>query len=549
MSAYRPTPQVPGLPLPRRGLALYEAFVAAAMVLVAIAPLALMPTFDRASGYGARGSFTTSTVVAFVTALLGLLAGRHAVRGGRRAQVVVALLPIWAVWVGVFLPLWRQGPTVERPASVEELGQLLATGDVLTAHGCLTAALACGLGVVALLGAGASVDPRDHGTRSTASGKTVVLGLGALLAAVLASFVTAAGFLPLLLIVPSLVLVTALAGISAANAPVVRTWEEPGETDAWVQAVLAAAVLAALGFFLLERASALASEAKAVRLLTKAGALTTHETPARVSMLRAVLDEGRAHDRIAAVLAAGALVVILPAGLAGRRDDGDGRRWPRGKVLGAALAAALVILVTVSRGRVALLHEVDRRASGVSDDVAARDGLELPRVDPHAPSLRSPAESQPFHIRARVDAEGNAKVERVRPSPFADPPDPYAATRIVLYADRRARWEHVSRAIEQTIPLMWEDEPGHYLPALEIRALPEAAVDRAPAGALAPLLGPDAVSFVVTLERTVRDERDERVVTPADDEPFEVTTKTLLARAKTRPGWVELILPARSAHH
>ncbi len=552
MSAYRPTPKVPGLPLPRRNLALYVALVVSAAVLVAVAPGMLARTFRRAVAYREYERFMVSSLVAIVTAIVGGSTGARAARGGRRAQVVVALLPIWAVWAGVLLPFWRSGQAnamAEPRLPVDELGQLLATGDALAAHGCFTASLACGLGVVALLGAGASIDRRDHhgGARARqASGTTVVLGLGALLVAVLASFLSPVGFRALLFVLPSFVVVTALAGISAANAPVVCSWDEPRETDAWVQAVLGAAVLAALGVFLLERTFALTSEAEAVRALTQGVSHEAADTVARVEMLHALLGDARAHDRIGTVLALAALVVIAPAGLAGLRVEGGRRRWPRGKVLGAALGAAVVILVALGRGRVALLHELDRRASGVADDVATREGLELPRIDTTATRTPTEPENNPFHIRVRVDATGMVDAQRVRPTVLAAPPDAPDAERIVLVADRRARWEHVSRAIEQGILLRWADEPGHDLPLLEIRGLPTAAVDRSRAGALAPLLGPDAVGLVVALERSKMPSNAERLVIPAEHETVESVTNAIVLRRRGPHRQVELLLPPRT---
>ncbi len=488
MNAYRPEPNVPGLPFPRKNLGAFTAVVAASALLVPTLPVALLLAVAglqsfRVGGIGCYATFATSILVAVACGV----AGARAVRGDVPSKIVLLCAPLLPLWVSTafsFVSL-RQ---VESAVSAEVVEgsirlRLLATAlgeiDVTPGYGCLVAAVASGVSALALLGSGASVDHRRMGApASSALGAPIALGLVALVVATIVPFVVKTGFASVLVAVPSFLLLTALAGLAGTNGVVVRHWREPRETDRWVQTMLAATLVAALGFGLLAFGLSVLVEARTLESLSSLTSLPSE----RFAVLAALADERSGFVVLGVVDAILAFVVLLPAAVSGVGRSGDGRlRWPRATVLPVALAAAVLGLPVALVARDRLVSTIGREASlGEKLDT----GADLPRV-PASPALVPPSSQSP--IAVIVPANGPA---HLAPSFNFHGAAELRPPAIIVIADRHARWEHVARGIAEALA-----QPGTAPMPVELHLTPIAKVDRTALGPYAPLLGSEVVAL------------------------------------------------------
>lgn len=486
MTPYREAPPADGLPFPRKNLAPFSAFaiVLAAMVLVLPLPLFATARGWRAFREGGTGMFVLLPISLFVAVAVGL-AGAFAVRGHRTAAAIVVAIPVVPAAGGALLGAVAMrsvfvtvGPMVtDGDLRMRLYGMSLGESDNLPAYGLLVASIACGAAAIALLAGGASVDRKHHAAPAgTAWVAPLVFGGLAFVVAIALRLVLRVGFAPLLLIVPSIVMLTAFSCLAARNGPLVRHWHEPRERDAWVASMLAAALVAGGALALLDLAAAFGSEGTGLGVVFGEGI----DASQRARILASMADEQHGYRALAVVDGLfGFLVSVSPA-FAGLGRGVDGRlRGPRGAPLVAAFAAAALLVACVAGARGWVLGSIEQSARA-SMPTGAEDELQLPRV-PLTARVTSTRGGSP---RLRVDAQGR---KTVLPAPELS-----RSNVLVIEADRRASWADVSRAIRES-----------HAPAtsIELRVTPLDKADRSQLGPYAALLGSETCAIEIALAR------------------------------------------------
>jgi hypothetical protein len=525
MNAYRPEPNVPGLPFPRKNLGAFTAVVVIAALFVPTLPVALLLGVAgvhafQVGGLGCYATFATSLLVAVACGV----AGARAVRGDVSSKIVLLFAPLLPLWVSTAFA-FRSLRQVEDAVSAEAVDgsfrlRLLATAfgeiDITPGYGCLVAAVASGVSALALLGSGASVDHRRMGApASGALGAPLALGLVALIVATILPFVVKTGFASLVVVLPSFLLLTGLASVAGTNGVVVRHWREPRETDRWVQTMLAASLIPAVAFGLLTFGLSVLLEARSLQAFSSMAGVPSE----RGAVLAALAEERSRFVVLGIVDASLAVVVVLPAAFSGLGRGGDGRlRFPRAALFPATLLVASLGLPVAWTTRDRVISSLGRVAD-LGDGVDT--GVDLPRV-PFAPVLVA---AGPASFTVTVPASGPAKVTRA-PRWQAD-----VAPGTVVIADRHARWEHVARGISEALR-----EPRAASVPLELRLAPIAKVDRTALGAYAPFLGSEVVAL--RIEAAYEGDEDlsrQEVVRGLDHEMTDAVVAKLVALA-SRPG-------------
>lgn len=527
MMAYREGPPVAGLPLPRKNIALFTGFAVVLAVMVFVLPLPLFVTRRGMEMFreGGLGMFLLVAAALFTAAGVGL-AGAFAVRGHRTGTTALVVLPVVPALLGALLGAFASsrvfaalaGEGVQAEYRVRILGAGLGEADALPAYGCFVSALACGAACIALLGGGASVDRRQHHAPAGAAwAAPLALGGLAFIVAVVLRLALRTGYVTLLFAVPSLAMVTTLACLAALNAQLVRHWREPREADTWSASMLAAALLAAAGLVLLDRAACLQSEGHTLGAL--AGEFLDPSQRARI--LASLAEEHGAYRIIAVVDAVFAFLVVATVGVAGLARATNGRlRLPRGAPLYVAAASVAALALALTGARAWAMSRGERLAQGASASRGMESGaatgagagagakqaddaedapaaFELPRVPNTARLSSSASPGAVLH----VDAEGKTAL---RPSPG------YArANVLVVEADRRATWGDVSKAIRDVVHASQTDLGAQRITSLELRVTLLEKADRSLLGPYAFLLGAETSSLRVALPTGAQNGIDE----------------------------------------
>lgn len=353
---------------------------------------------------GARGGALGATIAPAVPAVIGALLGVVAMR---RALDAVA------------------GLDADPDLRVRILGAGMAESDALPAYGTLIAAVMCGAAACALLAGGASVDRAQHNAPA-GNGWALPAAIGGLgfIVAVGLRLVLRGGFATMLVSLPSILIVTTLACLAATNGPLVRHWREPRETDAWIAAVLGAAVLAGVGFALLEIGASFASEARDLAAISS----DSVDPSQRARILAEVVEEQSTYRTLAIADGLFGFMAVVPAALSGLARSSDGRlRFPRGAPILVALAGALAVIASLLGARTWLFGQLGAAAE-VHDT-----SFELPRV-PISERLAPPPLTATV---LRIDEHGKSTTRN------------QDSDLLIVDADRRATWLDVSSAIKE----------------------------------------------------------------------------------------------------
>lgn len=526
--AYREASMAAGLPFPRKNLGVFTAFamVASAAVFLLLVPFVVTPPGSRMVKEGGLGMLALLVLAFFVAGVLGAL-GALAVRGKGAAATATAAVPALPVVAGAFFH-WLAFRRVLGAVSVASIdptltARILAQGtaevDCLLLLGCGIGACAFGAASVALLGAGASLDRARSGAPA---GKgflaPLVLGVVGVLVAIGLRVSLHAAFPSLVLAVPLLAIVTALAAIAAGNAPLVRGWHDRREAGAWATGLLAAALLGGAALWLVGHASAMASEMAGLAAIS--GESIDDSQKARI--LAEVLERYRAANLCGLVdgLVAFAIVAsaLLPA--LGRGPDGAVRA-PFGPPVFAAVGgvAALVGALAVAGastfgGVSSALSNMDAR-SGAS--IVSQDP-DLPRVGERGSFMEGTLEGPSFIVHADGSVEA-------RPRGLDESSD-----NMVLFADRRATYGAVAKAIDAALV---SDKGAGYRASFGRRRTVSLLVLALPAprpldlGPYGIFLKPGAPTVGVALDSMTPD--DERVVAPKATDDINAVVAAIIA--------------------
>jgi hypothetical protein len=445
--AYRQASIAAGLPFARRGLTAFTALAIAAssaVILIAI-PFCASPrgwAMFKSGGGGMAALFLVALVVSATQAALSV----SIVRGKHVPAAIAAAAPAAPTITGaVFMKLAvGAGVAAVTGASVdpEVAARILAEGtseaDALVILGCSIGAIAFGAAAVALLASAACVDRERSGApRGRASLACAVLGVIGVCAALAARVSLRALSPSMLLGVPALVAVTILACMAARNGPLVRSWHDGREANAWMAALLGAAVCAAAAVVLVDVASAFVSESSGLGSIAAQGV----DRSQKLRILARVVHDVHAAKLCACVdgLFAFAIVATALASTFARASDGA-RRSPLGAAsFGAIGAAALVaggLLAARSSamssvyGALAAIDAIDQRAKPVCT------GCELPR----APEAVTTAHGDVSGTTLVATPDG--RVDRVNVS---------YSRNIVIVADRSAKWASIVQGIRLSL--------------------------------------------------------------------------------------------------
>jgi len=462
MMAYREPPPQPGLPFPRKNLALFgaTAIASAALMLVVSLSILVSPVGWRMFGEGGWVLLPS----AFASAVALGTTGIRAARGTAAAAILVAGVPALVVIVGVCVAaigmrqaLVAASAITSREQAMRMLTEAAAESDVLSAFGCGTGAAAFGSAALGLLGAAASVDHRRAGARAGGAWVApLILGPMTILAVVATrGLLGRSGALPLLVVVPSLVVLTVLATLAARNAKLVRAWHDAREAKAWLSSLLAAATASAASVVLIDVAALLLAERSGLSAIS--GASLDASQKARV--LAELVAERRAALLCACVAGAGAFAIVASGllGALGRGPEGRARLplgarvWVLAGGIGLMVVALFASRAWAFRAITSVAGEPPRAAEGA--DVSL----------PPAPSIDGLTGEVSDGARLTVHANGTAEGTGDFPS----------ARHIILRADRRARWLDVARALQARLRGRFESDS---LPSVSLAVAPRTAL-------------------------------------------------------------------------
>ena len=302
----------------------------------------------------------------------------------------------------------------------------------------------------------------------------------------------------MMLLAPSLVVMTLMATLAARNATLVRGWHDAREANAWLASMLAAAIASAAGVVLLDVSASFVAER------TGLGAVAT-EWPDPSQRGRIILEMVHArHDAMMCTCADGVLAVatVAPAllGAFGRGPDGR-RRTPFGPPPFVALAGVIAMVAAGLGVRAWTFGGLER----IATQGAATGAIVLP-LEPAGAYERS----EGHHPGITAYRDGRIVVDGEL--------EPLLNT-ITITADGGARWADVGRSIRAMIvardaatrpPFGLRRE----LPSLSIRVAPRSS--RTPEterlGAYALFVGEKTPAVRVALEKQPYRSKDQVVV-------------------------------------
>jgi len=484
MTAYRQGPAAAGLPFPRKALGVYTALaIVAASVLLFLPGMFASPhgwMMFKEGGVLGMGLILFLSLASAIA--IGTL-GAFAVRGKRMPMMILPAIPALPLLAGVLFMLLGvkvvfgaiSGEPVDPSQRMRIAAEGIAEADAALVFGCLVGGVACGAAAIALLGSAASVDRAQTG--APAKG----LWLGSLIAGIVGTLVMLvlhvtqkALWLPVVLVFPSLVLLTALASVASRHGALIRNWHDKAEANAWLSSLLAAAILATLGIILLDLAGSYMAERNGLGAVSGESV----DPSQRARILAEAISEGRAATlyMIANGVFVFALVAVGVIGGIGKGPDGS-TRSPLGAPAFVALGTVLLFVIALSAARGWIWSTV---AGNVARAESSPPGIELPLVT--SVSGYDVGDSGPELL---VSADGKN----------VNTPTLTYSKALVVYADRRAKWSAVAKHVRTALAT----KGARPVETLAFVVTPREKPDLTPLGRYAPFVGRDVDTIKVYL--------------------------------------------------